>query len=122
VQLPSISYKSYEISSCNGSVYRLKDELNSQSTTLAQQEYYKKRVGLKVSEDGYITNVYKFAGYHVTINESSSSTSTSISCAFDNSWDQKIQTLNIPYKTSFTGIISGSYILPVIELSGCELK
>lgn len=106
-----------------GNIYNLLPKARDDfPTTIARGEFLKNFPGMVVESDGFITDVYGLIGstYSVIINESSEdSFSERITCYFDESWGQKLASLDVPQQISFRGVISNFFV--GTNLEDCEI-
>jgi|GEM_PF-2581813 len=132
---PSVSNTSSTINikkiTFEGDVFNLIDQIGKFPTKLDQESEYNKYIGLIVSSTGYITNIFPKQSdleqhyyYNVVINKDTSSDQVfppTIFCKLDDSWQIKINSIVVPYRTNFNGRIIGPYESDFIFLDNCEL-
>jgi len=116
-----------------GDVFQLHSEADKETnTTLEKNDLLKKFVGLNIVSKGFITDVFtpyernidgqRKLFYTVVIekNEKHDYDYSFIFCEFDNTWGQKLETINIPYEVKFTGKIEK--LRPgVVFLQDCKM-
>ncbi|MGE3523571.1 MAG: hypothetical protein AB7I96_11945 [Candidatus Dadabacteria bacterium] len=115
-----------------GDVYELPNKAEHLHTTREKNNYFKKYTGLWVESIGYITDIYE-PGFNqvgdkngiffqVRIDDINKKTSPYIMCFFDETWSQKLDTINIPFKTKFHGVIDSVQPNTRVWLIDCELQ
>lgn len=116
-----------------GDIYELPKEADQFTTTIDKSNHFKDFEGLVVESVGFITDINEpamnFFGagpavivYHVRIDNTEDKDGPNILCAFDESWGQKLETLNVPYESQYSGIIAEVRLSGAVLLDKCQLK
>jgi hypothetical protein len=103
-----------------GSIFDLVGQLKSENVRLNRTQMATKNNGLTVKETGYITDLSFSNNVYSAVIKPFATSSDSIFCSFNEKWGKALQSIKIPDKISFEGIINTDF--DAIVLKECILK